>query len=368
MSPTMRHYQIHDFLHISVSTALPGPLLDQFDFQFDYFEVERGAETPSIEVYPFDTFETRPGETVHYDTSGRYGTYWYDTDRKLAVVRTDDGFTVYTASGVNLYPLLQSQLLHQECVFVHAAGYVDSDGGATLLPGAGGVGKTALLGQLVTSHDVQVLGDDIVCLDVAGDCFSFPRSFVFKAYHRDVYPAVFEKYDMDTKRVRERIATVVLRSLIDNAPFVGLTKSLLHRFGYYEQTSFALSKIRGGDYLATVPADEIYGPESIATSGTLDRVVFLRRVDDTEFKLAPLSHDELRNRLFSIILREWQSELPILCELGSLGMLELSAYFDELATVMARGIADTPCHEFLVPEDASPDTLHEQFVAAVNVR
>jgi hypothetical protein len=343
----------------------------QFDFHLQYFSVGDGIREdniPRLDVYPFSEFESEPGESQHYNTTGKYGRYWCDQNKESAVRKREDGLELYASSGINIYPYLQHLLLESHAVFVHAAGVVDGAGEVTLLPGSGGVGKTALLGELVTRHGIQVLGDDVICVTDNAEAYSFPRSFVFKKYHREVYPEVFSEYNLKHKHRKDKITTKTIKFALRNAPFMGIIKDILHRTGYYNRTASAISKARGGNYLATIPAEEIFGSDAIATSGRLKQAVFLRRADQPNFSLESISKDRLTDRLFSIILREWQGEISVLFDLGSLELLNLESYFHQMSTIIAEAIDDVPCYEFIIPSDAPPESLTNQFLSRVELQ
>ena len=125
------------------------------------------------------------------------------------------------------------------------------DNRVTLLPAAGGAGKTALLGYMVQEFRSRHMGDDIVILGKAGNCLSFPRSFVLKEYHRSIYPEVFQRLNLRTKSSYK-----VKRFLIDNAPFLGIAKTILRRRRIYYKVAQSINLI---PHLAEVPVEEIFG-------------------------------------------------------------------------------------------------------------
>jgi hypothetical protein len=143
---------------------------------------------------------------------------------------------------------------------------------------------------------------------------------------------------------------------------MGLIKSLLRKIEYYNTAKLTASNLQADDFLATVPAKEIYGSNVIATKASLDKVVFLRRANQSAFSFEPISRRRLKNRMFSIIMREWKDNISELHELGSLELIDLHSYFDEMSKITAEAIEDVPCYELVIPSDASPKQITEKYL------
>ena len=47
---------------------------------------------------------------------------------------------------------------------IHAAGYLNSNGKVNIITGAGGIGKTAILGHAIKNKKLKYLGDDIIII------------------------------------------------------------------------------------------------------------------------------------------------------------------------------------------------------------
>jgi len=159
---------------------------------------------------------------------------------------------------------------------VHAAAVANKDGKVTLFPGAGGVGKTALLGGLVEEYGYKHLGDDLILLNSDGKAMCFPRSFVLKEYHRAVYPDVFERLN-----IKAGTNYGIKRFIVDNAPFMGIVKNVLKKRKLYYQVAHAINLT---PYLAVVPVEEILGAGTVQASGQMNKIIFLERYEGSEFK------------------------------------------------------------------------------------
>ena len=198
---TMTHYAIHDLVDVLVDPRVNESIIDSIDFQIGYFKTtDNQLSAPhKIIVKPYDDFIPDPAlifDTFHL-TRGISGQYLDDSNDKVALKRDEYGYTIYANSPnflINLF--IQLLLIEPGISMVHAAAVADRKGNVTLLPGAGGVGKTAILGCMVKEYDYRLLGDDIIGLSEKGDCLSFPRSFVLIEYHRSVYQEVFQQLNI----------------------------------------------------------------------------------------------------------------------------------------------------------------------------
>ena len=88
---------------------------------------------------------------------------------------------------------LQIGLLKNDCVLIHGAAVAKNDG-ATLFPSWGGVGKTAIINELVKKFDYGLIGDDFFILESNGTVYNFPKPMVLYPYHKDLFPEVFNKF------------------------------------------------------------------------------------------------------------------------------------------------------------------------------
>jgi len=203
-------YLIHDKIIVYVDREVDPGVARQIDFQIGYFRVhELPKELPplSIQVSPFDSsiLDKHEPTFAFHTQQASSGKFIYDRDRKIALIRDTNSYTVQTDKAF-LITLLMQLLWYERCnTFIHAAAVSKPDGNVILLPGPGGVGKTSLVGYLVRNHGYKVLGDDLVIIDNQANCFAFPRPFIIKEYHREDYPDVFEKLNSNQAFSRDAI-------------------------------------------------------------------------------------------------------------------------------------------------------------------
>ncbi|MBN1867361.1 hypothetical protein JW916_08715 [Candidatus Sumerlaeota bacterium] len=367
------HYRIHGLIDVSIDADVCDAIVESVDFQIRHFRCSPGPEPAphQVRVRPFNAFREESGEAMEtfHTVQGVTARCYRDTASRVAFLRTPDGYEIYADSPdflVNLF--IQLLLVEENITLVHAAAVVDPQGRATLLAGPGGVGKTALLGEMVGRRGYRLLGDDIVALTDCGECLSFPRSFVLKEYHGSVYPELFERLGLDKGRRRSfSLKEGGLRALWfvrDNAPFMGLVKSLVRAIGFYDTVARTVpppSHRVCHDYVAAVPVEEIFGPDAVADRGPVDRVVFLERYAGETFERETMREEAVCRRMFAIVHHEWVDSMRRFFALGALEIVDLEAYFHRVADIMRAGVSRKKCERLRIPEGASPDDLSRFF-------
>lgn len=356
-----RRYDIHGLVEVVIGADVRAEVVKEIDFQIGAFYVngpaEAAAGTPQVLVRPYSAaveYDTQggDGDAVFYQSRGAVGKFVRNDDERFFVGRTGTGYVVcadYANFLINLY--IQLLLVEQGMTMSHAAAYKASDGHITVLAGAGGIGKTAVLGYAVGERGLQHLGDDIIILDAKGVCRAFPRQFVLKSYHKEIYAEVFKK-----KRLPSWNAYGFKRFLIENAPFTGVLKKFLKRSGWYYSVA---NLLRPQPFLATVSPDELFGKGSLVRDGKIGRLVYLDRSFKPEFARYDIDRDVLVNRLFSVIHYEWKDFLTHLVTLGALNVTDLARYMEQSAAVFRQVTANVELIQIDIPVDASPQQLIE---------
>jgi hypothetical protein len=356
-----RRYDIHGLVEIVVAADVRQEVIKEIDFQIGAFHVgayeQSSVATRQIMVFPYaaaSKYDACKGEgdAVFYHTRGRVGEFIRDDREKFFVARTDLGYVIcadYANFLINLY--IQLLLVEQGITMSHAAAYKASDGGITVLAGAGGIGKTAVLGYAVGERGLQHLGDDIILLDAKGICRAFPRQFVLKSYHKEIYADIFKK-----KQLPIWNAYVFKRFIIENAPFTGALKKFLKRSGWYYSIA---NLLRPQPFLATVSPDELFGKGTIVREGKVSRLIYLDRSFKPEFVSYSVDRRVLVNRLFSVIHYEWKDFLTHLVSLGALNVTDLARYMEQSIETFWEATANVEMIQIDIPVNASPQQLIE---------
>jgi len=353
-----RVYNIHGLVEVVISPDVRPEIVREIEFQIGSFHGEVSANhprrPPRVYVQPYAAWkaagESIEGEAVFYHCQGVPGAYLRDERGRLAVMREGRDiriFSDYASFLINLY--IQILVAPRGFTMVHAAAYQSSRGTVNVLAGAGGIGKTAVLGYAVRERKLRHLGDDLVILGGSGQCFAFPRAFVLKSYHLEGYADTFRRLRLP----RWNLYTLK-RFIIDNAPFVGLVKSTLRRTGLYYKIADIL---RPQPFLASVSPDEIFGKGSVISSGEIGRIAYLDRVHGDSFDLQPLNADTLVNRLFSVIHNEWKDFLAHLISLGALDVVDVSKYCEQVKNTLHAAVANRELHRVSIPVGATPEQL-----------
>jgi hypothetical protein len=351
-------YIIHGLIDVLVDSHVNDSVIEQIDFQIGYFRVvgKQQSAPYQIVVKSYDEFFVDPALT--FDTfhlvRGIRCEIVDDPKNRRAIKKEHNTYIIFadTPFLINLY--IQLLLIEQGIALVHAAAVADGDGRVILFPGAGGVGKTSILGYLVKQGNYRILGDDIVGISKKGECLSFPRSFVLKEYHRAVYPETFHR--LDIKKNKQTLSwTGLLRFVRDNAPFIGVTKHLLRRLGILDKAAVLVPPPE--PFLAAVPVEEIFGSGSVADHGNINHVIFLQRYSGEQFRGATEDHKLISQRMLAIIQHEWVSVMREFFTLGAMEIVDIAAYFHSAATIMESAILGSRCEMFWIPDNASPDEL-----------
>lgn len=369
----MINYNIHNLVEISINDNSSEEIINAIDFQIGYFRVDSNLISAPYQILikPFNDFLLNPdlNYIIFHLIKGITKTCYYNPNGKLAIVKEKNKFQIYADSPnflINLF--IQLFLVDQGITFVHAAAIADNEGNVILLPGAGGVGKTALLGELVKTKNYRLLGDDIVGLCENGECFCFPRSFVLKEYHSTVYPEIFKKLNLNSssnkyQKNRKELFFSIKCVIKDNAPFLGLTRIILKKMGLLELMAQQFILPDNPSYLAAVPVEEIFGLDSVLTKGQIKNIIFMERYIGEKFNLESLSEEELCRRMFAIIHHEWVDSMRQFFSLCALEIVDLPLYNHEVFEIMKNGISGKKSQILLIPEGKSPKELVDYFLS-----
>ena len=362
-----RTYVVPGLAVVTVAADVTELLRGSIEFQLGHFVSLPGAAVPDglavIKVEPYQRF-VAPAVTIRYQ-------YWragpgvgrFPRAERHATRRRGEGFEVFSDSPVVLINLLlQTVALRQGRTLLHAAGWCDGAGDVTLLPGPGGVGKTALLAAAVQRHGARLLGDDLVLVG-AGAAAAFPRDFVLKDYHRGLFPAAFATAGA-ARRNRDRWRPLVA-FVRANAPFHGLFKSAFRRASRLEHASAWLQARSTVPEFLTVPVAELFGADRMAAGGPIRRVVYLERYDGAEFRHVPMDLVDAVQRSLAVLHHEWSDYLRWFCALGAVDLVDVGAHFRLTESALHAGLAGAALSRLQIPAGATPEELEEAFAAHV---
>ena len=367
----MIHYNIHGIIDVFVNPKVNDSILNNIDFQIGYFKKKTNREqltAQKIIIEPYDNFipdPTRVFNTFHLVQGISGQCLDYPSDR-LAFESCENCYMIYADKPnflINIF--IQLLIIEHGIAMVHAAAVADKNGCVTLLPGAGGVGKTALLGDLVKHHNYKTLGDDIICLTESGECLSFPRSFVLKEYHRPIYPEAFNSLNHTNNKFNR---FKLMKLIMENIPFLGLTKATLRRMGLLDNVLTLLHYDRTAlinESVLALPVEDVLGQGTVVDRGNIKRIVFLQRYAGTKLQLVPIDEDELCSRMFAIILHEWVDVMRQFFTMGALELVDLPSYFNRIDDIIRNGISEKKCHILLIPDTTSPQEMSRYFIETI---
>lgn len=358
-----RIYLLPGLAAVTVTAEVLELVSDAIEFQLGHFALPVGATAPTdlprISFEPYRRYAGGTGAVHFHAARAQTGRLLHSPEARYAVCRDENGFAVFTDTPeVLVVLLLQTLALARARTFLHAAGWCDAAGAVTLLPGPGGVGKTALLSAAVLSHGARLLGDDLVLVGATG-AEAFPRAFVLKDYHRTIFPDAFAA--AATERHRRDLWRPLVKFLRENAPFHGLLKSVFRRAGRLESASSWLHARSVAPEFHTVPVARLFGSDKVAAAGPIRRVIWLERHAGEDFRLGALSVDEAVRRSLAVLHHEWADYLRWFCALGAVDLVDVGAHFRGTEAALRASFAVAEVRLFQVPEGVSPDELERAF-------
>ncbi len=354
----MKRYNIHNVVDIIIHNDVSKSIIDATNFQIRHFEVDDKSIDKckySISIKSYSDYQPSGlgASSVFHNVVSDHNRVMIDSENELIIEKGNGSYTIYASYPnflINVF--IHNYFLKEGYSMVHAA-CVELNGKSFLLPGPGGVGKTALVGYAVKTLGMRVHGDDIVLIGKTGDCLAFPRSFVLKEYHRKVYPDVFKNYN-----IKQNKNYAFKRFLIENAPFLPIIKKILRKYKLQDKISQALGV---EPYLATLSVEDILGEKSVAETSKIEKILFIERTTNSEFELIQVDSIDVINRMFSIIYHEWVESFRQILVLGSLGLLDVNKMFTESHKIIKANISEKECFLLKVPNNSPIESLYEQF-------
>ncbi|KKT35029.1 MAG: hypothetical protein UW24_C0016G0002 [Parcubacteria group bacterium GW2011_GWA2_44_12] len=375
----MQYYSLYNLIDICVDPTIPSETISSIDFQIEYFKIDKQNFTCpyKIKILNYSNFvhEKQNEEVLFYLRKGCIGHMYHDPTQKLVIQRDDNGYTCYVDKNFLISVPIQLLLLKKNISFVHAAGAVDQNGNVILFPGPGAVGKTAIINHVIKNKGCRLLGDDVIALNKNGECLCFPRKFVLKEYHIEVYPEIFKMLNIkkedfhvkkeDPRESRKKYLKTLLidRILIRNLPFVGITKSILTRSNliqYIRRDNKESERVHVIENVL-IDIEKIFGKECIASKGKLRRIIFLERISGARCKIKTIEQDILANKMFSIINQEWVNYMQQLFSLGALEIIDLYDYFKKMKEIITNGITGTNPLILQIPREATYADLQDAY-------
>ncbi len=354
----MKYYNLHNLLGISVSENVSKTIIKSIDFQIEYFSVE-ASDLPtsgySIEIESYDKFNPKEAHdaSIFHSLRGIKERLFIDEGTQFVLEIKPRGYKIYAGSSFLINIFIQLLFVREGYTLIHAAAVADNKGRCLLFPGPGGVGKTAIIGNLVKNHNYKVLGDDLVLLKKSGECYSFPRSFVLKDYHKSTYPNLFSQMEFasNLNKVTSRLIQIFIR----NMPFLGLTKYILKKLNFFNTTVAHIPTEKS--HVGTVSVKKIFGDQSVIDRAQLEKIIFLERYNGLDFNYTDLKHDSLINRMFSIINHEWVNSMRRIFSLGAMEIISLPEYYTNLNKIIEEGAKNNEAKILQIPKNASAEEL-----------
>jgi hypothetical protein len=350
-------YNIHNLLCITMYNNISDLIIKEINFQIGFFLTENYVDSkdiPKISIYPYnnknDFIESNGHKIIFYEEIGILGSYLDNIEKRLFICRKNKDLIICADHPnflINLY--IQILLIEQNHTLIHASAYQTKSGKINIFTGAGGTGKTAILGHAVSQRGLKYLGDDLVIINLSKECLSFPRYFVLKKYHSQIYSNTFSEskiYNFNFSYLR--------RFLHENLPFVGIIKTLLKKIGFYYRVA---DKIRPKDFLATIPPEKVFGINKFVNIGSIGSIIYLDKTIDNSFLINPTSAQILSNRAMSVIHHEFRDYNSHLLSLGALNVINYNLYMKNTSELLNDILNNIKLFELSVPNNSTSTDL-----------
>ncbi len=356
----MKTYCLYDILVVIIEDEVSSSVAKAIDFQLNHFALKTADENMptdyviNVKSYSKLNRKNYPGLVNNYNYNGQWDEYCIDSLGKLAIVKTPKGYDIYCIQPNFLITIfIQLLFLNNGIYFIHSAGIVNRDNKAILLTGAGGVGKTASINGFISDLGYKLLGDDIIAIKSNGDCLPFPRSFIIKEYHENVYPEIYMNFK---KSPWQAIMTSIKEFIRLNAPFREVIRNYLIKKGIKESVMSGWHK---ESYVAAVPVSHIFGKDAVCQAAKSILIIDLVRYKGDEFKYVQVEKTEMLSRLNSVIGFEWHTSFMPLIIMGLFGMFNMEDYKFKTSEIGRMFLSGIDKCRLYIPEKASPGELAE---------
>ena len=351
-----KYYNIHNLVEITINSYVSKWIIRDIEFQVGFFLVSEPSKTKisKIEVYPYAEFfkfrNHNEPESIFYKETCSIGKYLNNENENLCIYKNDGNFIIfadYSNFLINLF--IQILIVEQGYTMIHAAGYKSSNDTIHIIAGAGGIGKTSIASYAAINKGLKILGDDILIIGNNKECLAFPREFVLKIYHIKSHKQILESRNISLLNFYK-----IKRFIIENLPFKALIKKIFKKFKIYY---FVTRIVNTVPHLATIPANKMFGENSLEIKGNIGKIFFLDRIMNSSFSINSTSSEILSNRLLSIIHHEWISYMPQFLSMGANNIINLNEYMSKISRIFSNSLIGLNLFQMNIPRKANQDDL-----------
>ena len=342
------HFDIHGRLGLRVDAQAPAAA--QLSTMFAGFAVD--YEVPP-DVVVDGRLQVLHGAS-HLENELRY------TDRAVDIlhggvqVERAGGRTVVHGRGellTTVLPLVDLAMVGRGAGMIHAA-TVAYRGRAVALPAAGGTGKTSTIAKLMKRPGFSFMGDDWAFLGDDGELLSFEKPMFIKPHHRPIYPHLFTG-------ARKPLVPVAL-----SRP-VGRVTTVVHPYIARRPRLADISRRWSPEHRIVRVSDALPGVE-VTRSAPLMASVFVERYDGAKTRLEERSTTWMVDRMIG----NFHVEMPtfsreVLTALSASSLASHTAFFEDKATALEKGLGGSPCYVLQVPGTYSPDIASDEIVTTL---
>jgi hypothetical protein len=362
----MINHNIHNSVVVCISENLNTYLFNSLKHQLHYFQTNSIPQHDSvfkILIYPFTECPEDNGteETIFSGTSscssgiitvanGKNAFSYSSRNREITLYISADNFDVI--------PYIQLAFSSIGKSFLHAAA-IDFKGDIFIFPSiSGGVGKTALIGNLLKANPIfNMLGDDYIIVSSGGEVNAYPKPMFLYDYHssifRDTTIGVHEQLKIPS--LSRKIKLAIKRVI----PFRKSLKLFITTF--IKNEYFNKIVLENQPYAQVLP-EKVFGRDRISSSGKLRSIIQLQKYSGDELKMQKSESSGLINSMYSTIHFELREFWDPIYDFGRYDQMDMPEYYSNTRNVITSAVKDISAYTLFVPEKTNK--IHSVEIAA----
>ena len=253
------------------------------------------------------------------------------------------------SDSFDLIPYIQLALVASGKSLLHAAA-IEYNGEVYLFPSiSGGVGKTALIGNLLKKNpSFKMLGDDYVIVSATGKAFSYPKPMFLYEYHSSIYG----KKTLDGKGPI-KLPTQSRRIKLSIRRIIPFRKNLKTLMTYVFNNNYLNSIFFENQPYVQVLPEIVFGLARIYSSGKLRNVIQMQRYSGNEIKIKKSESSGLNNSMYSTLHYELREFWDPIYDFGRYDQMDLSEYYSSTKSILTSAFEGVPTYTLLVPEESN---------------
>jgi hypothetical protein len=253
---------------------------------------------------------------------------YIDIKRKIAIRQKNDYEIEYwceSSYGLSIPFVFQLILVNNSQTFIHSGAFSYNNKGV-VISAFGGIGKTALLSQIVDMDRFKVMGDDLNILSDSGTILSYPRPFCLYEYHNPLFKRFYKENKLKYLRPKLfwKIYNRMLRELYQRTGI----KLKINKY-----TTYASSYVTASPFSIFKKVD--IQLENISLGNAF---VVGRHSKGDKVIITKISKEEFSDFSLNVLYHEWDYMDKSLKGYLTFKNIGLSTYFNDVKKTMQKSL------------------------------